>query len=111
MAAVVSVDPSSTISISNASKVCARTERIVSARYGSALYAGVMMLTAGRLMRRAGCKTKADRMESRQPYRPRNGWLDEKRVVLEILTGIQRAGADNILTYHAKDVARWLKAC
>jgi porphobilinogen synthase len=41
----------------------------------------------------------------------RNGWLDEKRVVLEILTSIQRAGADIILTYHAKDVARWLKAC
>ena len=41
----------------------------------------------------------------------RNGWLDEKRVVLEILTGIQRAGADYILTYHSKDVARWLKAC
>jgi porphobilinogen synthase len=41
----------------------------------------------------------------------RNGWLDEKRVVLEILTGIQRAGADIILTYHAKDAARWLKAC
>jgi porphobilinogen synthase len=38
------------------------------------------------------------------------GWLDEKRVVLEILTGIQRAGAEIILTYHAKDVARWLKA-
>jgi porphobilinogen synthase len=38
----------------------------------------------------------------------RNGWLDEKRVVLEILTGIHRAGADIILTYHAKDVARWL---
>ena len=38
------------------------------------------------------------------------GWLDEKRVALEILTGIQRAGADIILTYHAKDVARWLKA-
>jgi porphobilinogen synthase len=37
------------------------------------------------------------------------GWLDEKRVVLEILTGIQRAGADMILTYHAKDVARWLR--
>jgi len=37
------------------------------------------------------------------------GWLDEKRVVLEILTGIQRAGADIILTYHAKDVAKWLK--
>ncbi len=41
----------------------------------------------------------------------RNGWVDEKRVVLEILTGIQRAGAQIILTYHAKDVARWLKAC
>ena len=38
-----------------------------------------------------------------------NGWLDEQRVVLEILTGIQRAGAGIILTYHAKDVARWLK--
>ncbi len=38
------------------------------------------------------------------------GWLDEKRVVLEILTGIQRAGANIILTYHAKDAARWLKA-
>ncbi|MGC0772585.1 MAG: porphobilinogen synthase, partial [Candidatus Acidiferrum sp.] len=38
------------------------------------------------------------------------GWLDEKRVVLEILTGIQRAGADILLTYHAKDAARWLKA-
>jgi porphobilinogen synthase len=39
------------------------------------------------------------------------GWLDEKRVVLEILTGIQRAGADIILTYHAKDAARWLRQC
>jgi porphobilinogen synthase len=38
------------------------------------------------------------------------GWLDEQRVVLEILTGIQRAGADIILTYHAKEAARWLKA-
>ena len=37
------------------------------------------------------------------------GWIDEQRVVLEILTGIQRAGADFILTYHAKDAARWLK--
>jgi porphobilinogen synthase len=41
----------------------------------------------------------------------RNGWIDEKRVVLEILTAIQRAGADIILTYHAKDAARWLKNC
>jgi porphobilinogen synthase len=40
-----------------------------------------------------------------------NGWIDERRVVLEILTGIQRAGAGMILTYHAKDAARWLKAC
>jgi porphobilinogen synthase len=37
------------------------------------------------------------------------GWIDEQRVVLEILTGIERAGADVILTYHAKEVARWLK--
>ena len=41
----------------------------------------------------------------------RNGWIDEKRAVLEILTSIQRAGASIILTYHAKDAARWLKAC
>ncbi len=39
----------------------------------------------------------------------RNGWIDEQRVVLEILTGIQRAGAGIILTYHAKDAAKWLK--
>jgi porphobilinogen synthase len=38
-----------------------------------------------------------------------NGWIDEKRIVLEILTGIVRAGADFILTYHAKDAARWIK--
>ncbi len=37
------------------------------------------------------------------------GWLDEKRVVLESLTAIKRAGADVIITYHAKDAARWLK--
>jgi porphobilinogen synthase len=37
-----------------------------------------------------------------------NGWLDERRIVLEVLTGIRRAGADMILTYHAKDAARWL---
>jgi porphobilinogen synthase len=39
----------------------------------------------------------------------RNGWIDERRVVLEILTSIQRAGAGIVLTYHAKDAARWLK--
>lgn len=38
-----------------------------------------------------------------------NGWLDERAVVLELLTGIKRAGADLILTYHAKDAARWLR--
>jgi porphobilinogen synthase len=37
-----------------------------------------------------------------------NGWLDERAVVLELLTGIKRAGADLILTYHSKDAARWL---
>ena len=37
------------------------------------------------------------------------GWLDERRMVLEILTAIKRAGADIILTYHAKEVAQWLQ--
>lgn len=37
-----------------------------------------------------------------------NGWIDEKRVVLELLTSIKRAGADMIITYHAKDAAKWL---
>jgi porphobilinogen synthase len=36
------------------------------------------------------------------------GWIDERRIALEILTGIKRAGADMILTYHALDAARWL---
>lgn len=38
------------------------------------------------------------------------GWIDERRVTLEILTSIKRAGADVILTYHARDAARWLRA-
>jgi porphobilinogen synthase len=37
-----------------------------------------------------------------------NGWIDEKRVTLETLTSFKRAGADLILTYHAKEAARWL---
>jgi porphobilinogen synthase len=37
------------------------------------------------------------------------GWIDEKRIVLEILTGIVRAGADFVLTYHARDAAAWLR--
>jgi len=36
------------------------------------------------------------------------GWIDERRIVMEILTSIKRAGADVIITYHAKDVARWV---
>ena len=36
------------------------------------------------------------------------GWIDERRIVLETLTGFKRAGVDMILTYHAPDVARWL---
>ncbi len=38
-----------------------------------------------------------------------NGWIDEERVVMETLLGFKRAGADLILTYHAKDAARWLQ--
>lgn len=38
-----------------------------------------------------------------------NGWIDEERIVMEMLTGMKRAGADLIITYHAKDAARWLK--
>ena len=39
----------------------------------------------------------------------RNGWVEEKRIVLEILTSMKRAGADLIISYHAKDVVKWLK--
>lgn len=38
-----------------------------------------------------------------------NGWVDERSMVLELLTGLKRAGSDMIITYHAKDAARWLK--
>ncbi|WP_028611836.1 porphobilinogen synthase [Paenibacillus harenae] len=38
-----------------------------------------------------------------------SGWIDERAIVLETLTGMKRAGADLIITYHAKDAARWLK--
>ena len=37
------------------------------------------------------------------------GWIDEKPVITELLTAIKRAGADIILSYHAKDIARWLQ--
>ena len=39
-----------------------------------------------------------------------NGWVDEERITLETLTSIRRAGADIIITYHAKEAARWLNA-
>ena len=39
----------------------------------------------------------------------RQGWIDEKPVTLELLTAIRRAGADIIISYHAKEVARWLR--
>lgn len=38
-----------------------------------------------------------------------NGWIEEKKVVLETLLGMKRAGSDLIITYHAKDAARWLE--
>ncbi|MDP4160285.1 MAG: porphobilinogen synthase [Bacillota bacterium] len=38
-----------------------------------------------------------------------NGWIDEKRIVTEALVSMKRAGADLLITYHALDVARWLK--
>lgn len=40
-----------------------------------------------------------------------NGWIEEKRIAMEILTAIHRAGASIVLTYHAKDAACWLKNC
>ena len=39
----------------------------------------------------------------------RAGWIDERRVTMEVLTSIRRAGASQIITYHAKDAARWLR--
>jgi len=39
----------------------------------------------------------------------RNGWLDERGVIMESLMSIRRAGADGILTYFAKQAARWIK--
>ncbi len=38
-----------------------------------------------------------------------HGWIDERRLVLETLTGFKRAGADMIITYHALETARWLQ--
>ena len=42
--------------------------------------------------------------------RAANAWLDERAAVLETLTAIRRAGADIVISYHAKDAARWLQA-
>ena len=38
-----------------------------------------------------------------------NGWIDERKIVMEILTGLKRAGAKMIITYHALDAAGWIK--
>ncbi|WNS74481.1 porphobilinogen synthase [Bacillus sp. DTU_2020_1000418_1_SI_GHA_SEK_038] len=38
-----------------------------------------------------------------------NGWIDEERIVMEMLVGMKRSGCDLIITYHAKDAARWLR--
>ena len=38
-----------------------------------------------------------------------NGWIDERGIVMETLVGMKRAGVDLIITYHAKDAARWIK--
>ena len=38
-----------------------------------------------------------------------NGWIDEKKIVMENMVGFKRAGAKMIITYHALDVARWIK--
>jgi len=39
------------------------------------------------------------------------GWIDEKRIVMETLTAFRRAGADLVITYHAKEASQWLKDC
>ena len=39
-----------------------------------------------------------------------NGWIDEKRIVMENMTAMKRAGAGIIITYHAIDVAKWLES-
>jgi hypothetical protein len=39
----------------------------------------------------------------------RAGWIDERRVTMELLTSIRRAGASQIITYHAKSAAGWLR--
>ncbi len=38
-----------------------------------------------------------------------NGWIDEKKIVMENLTAMKRAGAGILITYHALDAAKWLK--
>jgi porphobilinogen synthase len=40
----------------------------------------------------------------------REGWIDEKSAILEVLTAIKRAGADMIITYHAKEASEWLQS-
>ena len=56
----------------------------------------------------AGGLQRQRRVCDGQGRRQRNGWMDERAVALEMLTGIKRAGADLILTYFAKRWPRWL---
>ena len=50
----------------------------------------------------AGCRTSSRAAAA-------NGWLDERACVMEALLSIKRAGADLVITYHAKDAVRWLQ--
>ena len=58
----------------------------------------------------AGCEPGRFPLAPMLKAAARNGWIDEQKAVMEILTSIKRAGADIIITYHAKDTARWLKS-
>ena len=53
-------------------------------------------------------KTGAEDFERKSFDEQLTHWIDERKVVLETLTGIVRAGADLIITYHARDIAKWL---
>ena len=53
--------------------------------------------------------TRRSRRRSRKDGAAAAGYVDERAIVLETLTAIRRAGADIVITYHAKDAARWLQ--
>ena len=47
-------------------------------------------------------------MNIQESFHKMNGWIDEKKIVMENMVGFKRAGAKMIITYHAIDVAKWL---